>query len=126
MPDRVRFFIWRQSGRIIAFNLCMVHEGTLYDLEVGMDYEVALDLHLYFVTWRDVIQWALKNGIREYHTGPLNYDPKLHLRLHLAPQDLYARHVSPWINPIFKFAINYLQPARHDPVLKQFPNVGEL
>lgn len=126
LPDRVRFFIWRQSGRIIAFNLGMVHDGTLYDLDVGMDYAVALDLHLYFVTWRDVIRWSLENGIRVYHTGPLNYDPKLHLRLDLAPQDLYARHTSRWLNPLFKWALEYLQPARHDPVLKQFRNAHEL
>jgi hypothetical protein len=126
MPDRVKFFIWRQAGKIVAFNLCMVHEGTLYDLDVGLDYSVALDLHLYFVTWRDMIEWALKNGVRHYQTGPLNYDPKLHLRLYLVPQDLYARHASRWINPVFRVAIKYLQPARHDPVLKQFSNAHEL
>ena len=126
MPERVRYFIWRQSGRIIAFNLCMVHEGTLYDLDVGLDYAVALDLHLYFVTWRDIIQWSLANGINRYHTGPLNYDPKLHLRMELAPQDLYARHSSRLINPIFKLAMAWLQPARHDPVLRQFANAGDM
>lgn len=126
MPDRVRYFIWRQEGRIIAFNLCMVHDGTLYDLDVGMDYAVALDLHLYFVTWRDIIEWSLKNGIEHYHTGPLNYDPKLHLKLHLAPQDLYARHTSRWLNPIFKWAMALLEPTRYDPHIKRFPNAHEL
>lgn len=126
MPDRVRYFIWRQNGHIIAFNLCMVYDGTLYDLAVGMDYAVALDLHLYFVTWRQVIEWCLINGIVRYHTGPLNYDPKLHLKLLLAPQDLYARHASPWLNPFFKTAIGFLQPARHDRTLKKFPNAHEM
>ena len=126
MPDRVRYFVWRQQGRIIAFNLCMVHEGILYDLDVGMDYAVALDLHLYFVTWRDIIEWCLKNGIEHYHTGPLNYDPKLHLKLHLAPQDLYARHTSSWINPIFKWAMALLEPTQYDPHIKRFPNAHEL
>lgn len=126
MPDRIRFFVWRQEGRMIAFSLCMVHEGTLYDLDVGLDYAVALDLHLYFVTLRDVFEWSVKNGVTEYHTGPLNYDPKLHLRMHLAPQDLYAKHFTPWINPIFKLAMKYLEPTRHDPVLKKFPNAHEL
>jgi hypothetical protein len=126
MPDRVRYFIWRQNGRIIAFNLCVIHDDTIYDLDVGLDYAVALDLHLYFVTWRDVIEWGLRNGIKTYHTGPLNYDPKAHLRLSLAPLDLYARHNSPWINPFFKVAIKYLEPTRHDPVLKNFPNFHEL
>ncbi len=126
MPDRVRYFIWRQQGRIIAFNLCLVHDGILHDLDVGLDYSVALDLHLYFVTWRDVIQWCLKNGVTTYHTGPLNYDPKLHLKLLLAPQDLYARHNSPLLNPIFKLAIKYLEPTRHDPTLRKFANAHEL
>jgi hypothetical protein len=126
LPERVRFFLWRREGRIIAFNLCIVHDGTLYDLGVGMDYSVALDLHLYFRTWRDVIQWCLENGIGTYHTGPLNYDPKAHLRLKLVPQDLYARHNSALLNPLFKLAIKYLEPTRHDPVLKRFANACEL
>lgn len=126
MPDRTRCFLWRRKGRLIAFSLCLVHEGTIYDLGVGLDYEIALDLHLYFVTWRDVIEWSLRNGITAYHTGPLNYDPKLHLKLSLDPLDLYARHRSPVLNPLFKIALRYLQPARHDPTLRRFPNAHEL
>jgi hypothetical protein len=42
MPDKTRFFVWRQNGRIAAFNLCLVHRQTLYDLGVGFDYSVAL------------------------------------------------------------------------------------
>ena len=126
LTDRARFFLWRQSGQIIAFSLCFVHEGTIYDLDVGLDYQHALDLHLYFVTLRDVLQWAVENGVKKYHTGPLNYDPKLHLRMRLSPLDLYARHLSPWINPVFKLALKYLEPTRHDPVLHRFPNADEL
>ena len=78
MPDKTRFFVWRQNGRITAFNLCLIHRQTLYDLGVGFDYSVALQLHLYFVTFRDVIGWGIANGIRTYHAGSLDYDPKLH------------------------------------------------
>ena len=126
MPDRVRFFVWRQNGRIIAFALCLVHDGVLHDLNVGLDYAVALDLSMYFVTWCDMIDWGLRNGIKSYHTGPLNYDPKLHLKLRLAPLDLYARFNWGFLNPAFKFALKYLEPTRHDPVLRQFPNASEL
>lgn len=126
MPDRTRFFLWRMDGRLVAFALCMLHGNTLYDLNIGLDYAVALDLHLYFVTRRDIIQWAIENGVRRYHVGPLNYHPKLHFRMTLAPLDLYARHLSPWINPLFKIAVGWLQPARHDPFIAQFPNASEL
>jgi Peptidogalycan biosysnthesis/recognition len=30
MPDKVRFFIWRQNGRIVAFTLCMVEGDAMY------------------------------------------------------------------------------------------------
>ena len=126
MPDCARFFLWRQNGRIVAFALCLIEGDTIHDLNVGLDYAVALDLHLYFVTWRDVVQWALDNGMKRYYTAPLNYDPKFHLRMELAPLDLYAWHTSRLINPIFKIAIRYLQPARHDKTIQKFPNAHEL
>jgi predicted N-acyltransferase len=126
MPDKTRFFIWRQEGRIIAFNVCLVDDGVIYDLDLGMDYSIALDLHLYFVTWRDIVQWSMENGLRMYHTGPLNYDPKLHLKLKLAPQDIYARSVTGWMNPFFKIAMGFMHPVRHDRVIRQFENARDL
>ena len=126
MPERARFFLWRQKGRIVAFTLCLIHEDTIHDLNVGFDYSVALDLHLYFVTWRDVVTWAVANGLKRYYTAPLNYDPKLHLRMELAPLDLYAWHTSRLINPIFRIALRFLQPVRHDPIIRKFPNAHDL
>ena len=126
MPDKARFFVWRLDGKIVAFNFCLLHGGVLYDMDIGLDYSVALDLHLYFVTWRDVFNWAISNGVGAYHTAPLNYDPKLHLRLELAPLDLYIRHTTGMINAVFPLAMGFLQPARHHPILREFPNAHEL
>jgi hypothetical protein len=126
LPERARFFIWRIDGRIVAFSLCLIHGDTLYDECIGLDYDVALELHLYFYTMRDVIRWAIDQRLRCYVSGPLNYDPKLHLGHELAPLDLYVLHTRAWLNPIFSFALKYLEPTRHDPILKKFPNAAEL
>jgi predicted N-acyltransferase len=126
MPDRARFFIWRQNGKAVAFNCCMIHDGKIYDECLGLDYSVALDLHLYFYTLRDVLTWAMEQGLKEYRSGPLNYDPKLHLGCELIPLDLYVMHTRPFLNPIFQRAVRYLEPTRHDPVLHRFPNANEL
>jgi len=126
MPERARFLIWRQSNKIIAFSLCLVCGDTIYDECLGLDYDVALDLHLYFYTMRDVIRWAIDQKLRYYCSGPLNYDPKLHLGHELAPLDLYVLHTRALLNPIFQFAVKYLEPTRHDPVLKKFPNADQL
>lgn len=126
MPDRTRFFIWRQNGRIVAFSVCLVHDGAISDEYLGLEYPLALDLHLYFVTLRDIIQWAVTNGCTRYCSSALNYDPKLHLKCELAPLDLYVRHSSAWINPFFRRLLPVLEPTHRDPVLRKFPNAHEL
>jgi predicted N-acyltransferase len=126
MPDRARFFIWRQNGEIVAFSFCLVCGEAIYDECIGLDYSVALDLHLYFYTLRDIISWALRQGLKYYYSNPLNYEPKLHLDCELAPLDLYVRHTSDLLNPIFGRLIKYLGPTRHDPVLRRFPNTDQL
>jgi predicted N-acyltransferase len=126
MRERTRFFIWRFEGRIVAFSLCLVHNGTIYDDYLGLDYSVALDLHLYFYTLRDIISWAIEQRLDWYVSSPLNYNPKLHLGCELVPLDLYVMHTQPLLNPVFRRALKYLEPTRHDPVLQRFPNAHEL
>jgi predicted N-acyltransferase len=126
MPDRVRFFIWRQDGKAIAFSVALVHDGTIYDDYLGLDYRVALDLHLYFYTFRDILSWSLAQGLKRYRSSPLNYEPKLHLGCDLYPLDLYVRHTNPLLNKIFRPVLKFLEPTRHDPVLGRFRNAPEL
>jgi hypothetical protein len=126
MPDRVRFFLWRRAGVLVACSLCLVHEGALYDEYLGLDYSVALDWHLYFVTLRDVLSWAMENGFSSYHSTPLNYDPKLHLGFELAPLDLYVAGVSPWTHALLRRLLPWIEPTRCVPILAHFPNAAEL
>ena len=126
MPERARFFIWRQLDKIVAFSFCLVCDDKIYDECIGLDYSVALDLHLYFYTLRDILSWALEQGLKYYYSNPLNYEPKLHLDCELVPLDLYVMHTSPLLNPIFRRLIKYLGPTRHDPVLQRFPNSDQL
>jgi hypothetical protein len=120
MPERARYFLWRQEGRLVAFSLILVHADVLYDLILGMQYPLALELHLYFVTWRDMVQWAVEQGVKTYRSGPLNYDPKLHFRMHLDPLDLYVRHTSGLVNPVLHRLLPFLEPTRYDSVLRRF------
>ncbi|MGI8821393.1 MAG: GNAT family N-acetyltransferase [Chthoniobacterales bacterium] len=126
VPERTRFFIWRQHGRIVAFSVAFVHKGAIIDDYLGLDYSVALDLHLYFKTFRDIISCSLQEGLQTYRSSPLNYRPKLHLGCVLLPLDLYVMHTNRWLNLIFRHALTFLEPTRHDPVLQQFPNAHEL
>jgi Peptidogalycan biosysnthesis/recognition len=126
MPDKVRYFIWRQNGKAIAFSLVMVSGETLYDEYLGLDYSVALDLHLYFYTLRDIIEWGMKNGYAWYCSSALNYDPKLHLKCKLEPLDLYVSHTSKVFNFFLATFLPWLEPTRNDKTLKQFENFKQL
>jgi Acetyltransferase (GNAT) domain len=126
MPDKVRYFIWRQEGRIIAFSLCMVEGSDIYAEYLGLDYTRALELHLYHYAFRDVVTWAIANGYKSFRSSGLNYDPKLHLRSRLDPIDLYVRHTSPWVNAVLARILPALEPTHTDPILRRFPNYGEV
>ncbi len=126
MADKVRFFLWRQNGRIVAFTLCMIEGDAIYAEYIGLDYSVALDLHLYHYAVRDMISWAIRQGYKWFRSSGLNYDPKLHLRHVLDPTDLYVRHTSVIINTMLKRLLPLIEPTRYEPILRKFPNYGEL
>lgn len=126
MPDKVNFFVWRQESRIVAFSLCMPEGDALYTEYIGLDYAVALDLHLYHYAIRDMTTWAMAHGYKCLRSSGLNYDPKLHLRHVLDPVDLYVRHVSPLTNAILKRVLPLMEPTRYDLTLKKFSNYDDL
>ena len=126
MPDRARFFLWRQEGRLVACSIALVHDGVLYDEYLGLDYRVALGLHLYFTTFRDMVSWALAQGLRAYRSTPLSYAPKLRLGFALAPLDLYLAHPRIGFGGPIRRLLRIVGPVRGEPVLRDFPNAHEL
>lgn len=119
MADRCRFFVWRQEKKVIAFSFCMIWGDTIYDQDLGLDYSVAHELSLYYLSFRDIVTWALRHGYRYYRTAPFNYDPKMHLRLEFEPVDLFVRHRSLWLNLLLSRLAPCFAPGKSDPVLRR-------
>jgi predicted N-acyltransferase len=126
MPETVRFFIWRLRGKAVAMSLCMLQGDRIYDEYLGLDYELALDLNLYFVTLRDVLDWSMKQGLKWYYSSALGYKPKLHFKCELVPLDLYVTHTSRLVNQVLRWILPWLEPTRKDETLKKFPNAASL
>jgi hypothetical protein len=103
-----------------------VHDGAIYDEYLGLDYRVALNLHLYFVTFRDIVCWALEQGLKTYYSTPLNYDPKFHLDFALAPLDLYFALPWPWLNPLAQPLMRRMGPTSAEPILARFANAKSM
>ncbi len=126
MPDKVRFFVWRDGEKTVAFAHCMVEGDELCAEYIGFDYDVALQLHLYYIVVRDVISWSIANGYKTFRSTGLNYEPKYHLRYLLDPLDLYVRHTSKTVNFALKYILPLVEPTRYDKPLRWFPNYNEL
>jgi Acetyltransferase (GNAT) domain len=124
--DKARFFIWRQNGKMVAFVSCILQGDTIHAEYLGLDYAVAIDLHLYHYTFRDLISWGIAGGYKWFRSTGLNYDPKLHLRYQLDPIDLYVRHTSTICNSLLSRVLPWLEPTRYDKTLKKFANYDEL
>jgi Acetyltransferase (GNAT) domain len=126
MPDKARFFIWRQDGSIIAFGLCLLQGDGICHEYVGFDYAVAFRLNLYYRVFHDIVEWAIANGYKRFYSGSLNYDPKWHLRQSLYPIDLYVRHTSRPLNALLARVLPLIEPTHSDPILRNFSNYSEL
>ena len=109
MPDKVRYFVWRQNGRPVAFSICTIDGDTICDEYIGIDYQSSISAGLYHYTFRDIVNWALGNGLKAYASTGLCYDPKLHLKQELVPLDLYVRHRSAIGNFVMKYIVRWLE-----------------
>ena len=126
MPDKTRFFIWRDGQKIVAFALCMVDDVSICSEYIGFDYDVAYDLNLYYIATRDVMSWAIEHKYQCYRGTGLNYEPKSNLRYLLDPLDLYVKHTSKIFNFALKYILPLVEPTRYEKTLMRFPNYKEL
>ena len=126
MLEKVRFFVWRQQGRVVAFSLCMIQGDDIFAEYLGLDYTIALDLHFYHCAFRDVVSWGIAHGCKTFRSSGLGYDPTLHLGSLLDPVDLYVRHTSKIGNVLLGWLLPLIEPTRRDPVLRRFAIYDEL
>lgn len=119
MPDNTKFFLWRIDGKLIMFLFCLVSEDLLVDFYVGFDYSVAYRYHLYFIKFRDVLNWCIGHGITKYEMGTTGYEPKRRLKFGFVPLYIYARLRNRMLRPIFNLICQFLKFENFDPDLKK-------
>jgi predicted N-acyltransferase len=118
MPGRTRFFLWKIDGKIAAFLFSLVSEEIFMDYCVGLDYSLAHKYHLYFLHFRDSLNWCIRNGIKQYDMGITAYFTKLRLGFDLKPLYIYAKLRNRALRPAFNIACRLLKFENFDPELK--------
>lgn len=119
MPDNTKFFLWRIDGKLAAFLFCLVSEDLMIDFYVGFDYSVAYKYHLYFIKFRDVLNWCIKHGIKKYEMGTTGYEPKKRLNFDFAHLYIYAKLRNRMLRPIFNLVCQFLKFENFDPDLRK-------
>ncbi len=118
-PKETKYFLWYLDGKIAAFLLCLVSQDRLIDYYVGLDYSIAHKYHLYFVKFRDVMNWCIRHKIKTYEMGITGYEPKRRLGFEFVPLYIYAKLRNRWMRPVFRKACQFLKFENFDPALKQ-------
>lgn len=119
MPGIAKYFITRDKEKIVAFNLCLVKNDVCIDKFIGFNKEVSLRYHLYYTTFCHNIDWCIKNGIRFYHMGITDYEPKLRLGATLIPLFAYLKARNPLMNFFARWIIPFIEPKKSDPAFKK-------
>ncbi len=120
MPREAKYFLWRIDGKLAAFLFCLVSDTLLMDCYLGLDYAVAREHHLYFVKFRDVMNWCIVRGIKKYEMGCIAYEPKRRLGFDLVPLYLYVKLRYRLLRPLFKVLPMFFKFENFDPELKRW------
>lgn len=118
MPEETLFFLWRKGKKLVAFAYALAKGSYFLDLYLGFDYSVAFDYHLYFIRFRDLMNWCLQHRMRIYDYGPTGYEAKRRLGFKMIPLYVYAKCRNPWFNPFFGFLCRVLQPENFHKVFR--------
>ncbi|MDD4879061.1 MAG: GNAT family N-acetyltransferase [Candidatus Omnitrophica bacterium] len=102
MPEETKFFLWWIDKKMVAFSYCLASGGRFLDYYLGFDYSIAYHFHLYFIRFRDQLNWCINNNIRMYEFGTTGYESKRRLGFRLVPSYNYVMHRNKFLNPVVR------------------------
>lgn len=98
-------FNYYRDSQLIGYNICFVKDGVLIDKYIGLDYPAARECNLYFLSWFENLDYALKQKLETYVAGWTDPEIKSYLgaRFTLTHHAVYIR------NPILRFVLRRLK-----------------
>lgn len=86
------YMLYFVEGELAAFNLLVVKQEAMVDLNFCMDYEIGREYNLYVLSWLGNIRTCAERGIRFYQAGLGVEKTKVHLGATLVPNYLLFKH----------------------------------
>jgi hypothetical protein len=119
MPGQTKYFLWKIDGKLVMFLFGLVSKDMFIDYYVGLDYSITGKYHLYFVKFRETLNWCIANRIKHYEMGITGYEPKRRLGFDFVPLYLYVKLRNRALRPAFNLICQFLKFENFDPALKK-------
>lgn len=123
--ERASCVTYRLDGRLVAFNLVLHDAKRLLDKFWGMDYTVAREYNLYFVSWFENVRWCIAHGVPLYQSGQGLHREKLRLGSRLGANWLWYRHRNRVLDAVFASVEKIARLDRLDPELAALSRTNE-
>lgn len=113
MGERARLMLCWVDGELLSFQLYLVERDTVFAKGIGMKYPKARDYNLYFINWKEMIDYCLAHGLRRISMSGTTYSTKLLIGGRLERRWIFFRvrnramnTILPWLAPKFDFESN--------------------
>lgn len=113
MGPRARVMLCWVDGELLSFQLYLIGRDTVLAKGIGMKYPKARDYNLYFLNWKEMIDFCLARGIPRISMSGTTYATKLLIGGRLEQRWILFRFqngvvnsVLPWLAPAFDFESN--------------------
>jgi len=122
LGERASCVAYWLGEKLVAFNL-VLHDGKrLLDKFLGMDYALARDYNLYFVTWFENVRYCIARGLPLYQSGQGLHREKLRLGSRMSVNWLWYRHRNRVLDATFATLEKLARLDRHDAELAALIN----
>jgi hypothetical protein len=125
MGPRARIMLCWVDGELLSFQLYLVGRDTVLAKGIGMKYPKARDYNLYFINWKEMIDFCLTRGIPRISMSGTTYATKLLIGGRLERRWVLFRFqngvvntVLPWLAPAFDFESNDPELANRKPAFR--------
>lgn len=100
-----KVFLYWKSQILVGYNICFVYQGNLVDKYIGLNYPLAIEYNLYFISWFINLDYAKQHHLKFYIAGWT--DPEV--KAQLGAKFTFTRHLV-WIKqPILRFVLRRLR-----------------
>lgn len=101
-----KIFLYWADTTLVGYNICYEYKDNLVDKYIGLNYPLAKDYNLYFISWFVNLDYALTHNLKFYIAGWT--DPEV--KAQLGAKFTFTRHLV-WIHsPALRFILKKLRP----------------